>query len=115
MSMTQDFDAIDRRHLDISNDQIVKCAVNFVFRRLAGLHGLNPMPVAAQGDVEHFADGALVVANQNVSHEPSLPLPQPEPPSAMQPILAHRVLGSCPYWPIRLCRSHASPFVFPPR
>jgi hypothetical protein len=30
---------------------------------------------AAQGDVQHLADGALVIANQNVTHALLLPPP----------------------------------------
>ena len=72
MRMAQDFDAVDIRHLDIGDDQIVKSAVNFILGGLAGLHRLDAVSVAAQGNVEHFADGALIVANQNVSHAASL-------------------------------------------
>ena len=75
VSMTQHFDAIDVWHLDVGDDQIVQSAIDLVFGCLAGLHGFDAMSVAAQGDVEHFADGALIVANQNVSHAASL-LPQ---------------------------------------
>src|ERR1700722_7933981 len=78
MRVPENFDAIDVRHLDIGNDQIEKIAVNLALRRLARLHGFDAVSVTAQSDIKHFADGAFVVADQNVSHAASL-LPQPWP------------------------------------
>ena len=37
------------------------------------IDGLNLVAVAAQGDFQHLADGALVVANEDVTHAPLLP------------------------------------------
>src|ERR1700722_17554738 len=76
VGMAQYFDAVDVRHLDIGNDYVVERAVDFVLGRLTGLDGFDPVSFAAQGDIEHFADGALVVADQDISHA-TLLLPQP--------------------------------------
>ena len=78
MRMLEHLDAIDVRHLDVSDDEIVERAINFVLGSLAGLHSFNAMALAAQSDVKHFADGTLVVANQDVSHAGSLPPRQPQ-------------------------------------
>ncbi len=99
MRMAQDFDAVNVRHFDVSDDEIVKSAVNLVLGRLAGLHGLDAVSVAAEGDIEHFADRALVVADQDVSHATSL-RPQRPPVARAQrlAILARRCLrlpGRC--------------------
>src|SRR5579862_3182931 len=68
MRMTQYFDAIDIRHLDVRDDDVVQGAVDFVFRGLTCLHGLDLVTFAPQRNIEHFANGAFVVADQYVSH-----------------------------------------------
>ena len=71
VGMAKHLDAINIRHLNVGDDDVVKGAVNLVFRRLTGLRGFDAVTIAAQCDVKHFADGALVVADQDISHEPS--------------------------------------------
>jgi hypothetical protein len=68
MRMTKDFNAVHVRHLDIGDDQVIEVAVNFVFGGLAGMHSLHAVSVATQSDVQHFTNGAFVVADENVSH-----------------------------------------------
>src|SRR5437899_10750934 len=68
MGMTQNFDAIDGRHLNIGDDDVVKGGLDFAFRHFPRGDGFNFVALAAQGDVEHFADGALVVADENIRH-----------------------------------------------
>src|SRR5579863_281788 len=99
MSMFKHFDAVNIRHLDIGDDEIVERAVNFVLGGLAGVHGVDSVSLAAQGNVEHFADGALIVANQDVSHAAS-PLPQPLQGWRAQPsaLLVQPSSERCEYW-----------------
>ena len=78
MGVAKDFDAVDVWHLDVGDDDIIESAINFIFGSLAGLNGFNAVSVAAQGNVEHFADGTFIVADENISHDASLP-PQPPP------------------------------------
>src|SRR5437763_4488210 len=66
--MTQNFDAIDGRHLDIGDDDVVKGGLDFAFRHFPRGDGLDFIAFAAQRDVEHFADGALVVADEDIRH-----------------------------------------------
>ncbi len=68
MGVAEHFDAIDVRHLDVGDDDIVERAIDLVFCRLSRLHGFHAVAVAAQGDIEHFANRAFVVADENVSH-----------------------------------------------
>ena len=68
MGVAQHFDAVDARHLDVGNDHVEERAVDFALGRIAGGDGFDFVTIAAQGDVEHFADGALVIADQNVTH-----------------------------------------------
>src|SRR5579872_3584656 len=76
MRMAQHFDAVNVRHLDVSDDDVVQRPINFVLGRLPRLHGLHAMSLAPQGNVEHFTNGALVVADQNISHATSLQRPK---------------------------------------
>ena len=76
MRMPQHFDAVDVRHLDVSYDDVVQSAVEFSFRKFARISRLHLVAFAAQRDIQHFADGALVIANQNVTHALLLPLPR---------------------------------------
>src|SRR5437868_868991 len=75
--MAQHFDAVNVRHIDVGNDEVVKSAVDLALCPLAGIHGLHLVAVAPQGYIEHFAHGALVVTDQNVSHAQSLPRRRP--------------------------------------
>src|SRR5579864_2447274 len=85
VSVAQHFNAVDVRHFDIGDDDVIKRTINLVFGTLPGLDCLNAMTFAAQGDIQHFADGAFVVANKNVSHAHLLPPPQPQTqPSAVR-------------------------------
>ena len=79
MGVAQHFDAVGMRHLDVGDHDVVEGAIEFPLGLFAGVHGLDLVAVAAQGDIEHFADGALVVANQDVTHALYLPCPPPRP------------------------------------
>src|SRR5207248_10106673 len=68
MGMTQNFDAIDRRHLDIGDDDVIKGRLDFALRHFPRGDSFDFIAFAAQSDVEHFADGALVVADENIRH-----------------------------------------------
>ena len=71
MRIAQHFDAIGIRHLDIGDDHVIERAVDLPLGILSRLYGFDLVALAAQGDVQHFADRALVVANQNVTHAPA--------------------------------------------
>jgi hypothetical protein len=73
MGVAENFDAIGARHFDVGDDDVVKGAVELSLCHFAGVHGLDFVTVAAQGDLQHFADGALVIANQDVTHARLLP------------------------------------------
>jgi hypothetical protein len=66
--VTQNLDAIDVWHFYIGDDEIVESTVNFIFCGLARLDCLYAVPFTPQSDIEHFTDGAFIVANQDVSH-----------------------------------------------
>src|SRR5712692_2959504 len=80
MRVAEHFDAIGIRHLDIGDDHVVEGAFELPFRILSGLYGLDLVALAAQGNVQHLADGALVIANQNVTHALYLLCPPPRLP-----------------------------------
>src|SRR5450432_2164821 len=90
MGVAQHFNAIGVRHLYIGDDHVVESAFELPLRVLSRLYGLDLVPLSAQGNVEHLADGALVIANQNVTHALSLLCP-PQPLSQLLPgVLALR-------------------------
>src|ERR1700758_5563908 len=66
--MAQDFYAIDAWHLDVRNDNVVERAVNLVARRVATGDGFHLVAIATQRNIKQFANGALVIADQNVTH-----------------------------------------------
>ena len=66
--MAQDFDAIDDGHLDVGHDHVEERAVDLALCSIASGHGLDLVAIAAQRNVEQFADGAFVVADENVTH-----------------------------------------------
>ncbi len=68
MSIAQHFDAVGIRHLDVGDDHVIERAVEFLLGTFSGVHGFDLVALAAQGNIQHFADGALVVTNQNVTH-----------------------------------------------
>src|ERR1019366_5469754 len=76
VGVAQDFDAVDGGHLDVGHDHVEQGAVDLALGRFAAGDGFHFMAIAAQGNVEQFADGALVVADQDVTHGLLLP-PQP--------------------------------------
>ncbi len=63
MGVAQYFDAVDVRHFDVGHNHVVQRAVELSFCGFAGIRSLNLMAFAPQRDVQHFADGALIVAN----------------------------------------------------
>src|SRR3974377_1048670 len=73
MCVAQNFDAVDVRHLDVGHDDVVQRALNLVLGGLAAGHGFDLVAIAAQGNVEQFADRALVVADEDVTHAFLLP------------------------------------------
>ena len=79
MSVAQDFDPVDARHLDVGNDHVEERAVDFALGQLAAGDGFDFVAIAAQGNVEQFADGAFVVDDENVTHASLLRLPLPPP------------------------------------
>ena len=79
VGITQHFDAIDVRHLDVGDDHVEQGALDLAPRSIAAGHGFDFVAFAAQGDVEQFADGALVVADQNATHESLLPQLRQQP------------------------------------
>ena len=64
----QDLDAIGLRHFDVGNQDLIVSGVQFLLGGFPGINGLHAMPFAPQRNIEHLADGALVVAHQNASH-----------------------------------------------
>src|SRR5580692_7254588 len=75
MRVAQYLDAIDLRHLNVGHDNVVQGAVEFPHRGLTRVCRLNLVTFAAQSDVQHLADRALVIANENVTHALLLPWP----------------------------------------
>ncbi len=71
--VAQDFDPIDARHLDVGNNHVEQRAVDLAFGQFAGSDGFHLVAIAAQGNVEQFADRALVVADENLTHAFLLP------------------------------------------
>ena len=74
MGVAQNFDAVDARHLDVGDNHVEERAVDFALGGIPRGNGFDFMTVAAQGNVEQFADGALVITDQNVTHARLLPL-----------------------------------------
>ena len=66
--VAQDFDAIHARHLDVGNNHVEERAVDLALGRFAAGDGFDFMAIAAQGNIEQFADRAFVVADENVTH-----------------------------------------------
>src|SRR5450755_3642458 len=90
MRVAQHFDAIDVGHFDVGDDHVVESAFEFPLGILSGFYGLDLVAFAAQGNIQHLADGALVVANQNVTHAlyllcPPPPLPRPRKGALVSP------------------------------
>ena len=87
VGVAQHFDAVDVRHLDVGDDHVVRARYSIL--RLAAsprIYGFDFVAFAAQGDVEHFADGALVIADQDVTHARA-PLSQLLPAAAARLML----------------------------
>src|ERR1041384_2293556 len=61
--------------VDVGNQDLIVGGAELLLRGFAGVDGLHAVPVFAQRDVEHLADGALVIAYKNASHArpPRLP------------------------------------------
>src|ERR1019366_8440864 len=77
--MPQHFDAIHARHLDVGHNHVEESAVDLALGRVATGDGFHLVAIAAQGNIEQFADRALVVADENVTHADLLPPPPPAP------------------------------------
>src|SRR6476469_9242105 len=95
MRVAQHFDAVGMRHLDVGDDHIVESAFELSLRILSGLDRLDFVALAAQGNIQHLADGALVIANQNVTHALSLPcLPRQRLPRSGEGVAVSRPAAS---------------------
>src|SRR5437899_1796022 len=82
MGMAQDFDAVDMGHLDVGNDDVVESAVNFTLGGFTAIHGFDFVAIATKSDIQEFADGPLVIADQDLTHVRRLSLRrQPRPRS----------------------------------
>src|SRR5271170_3708301 len=68
MGMAQDFDSIHARHFDVGNNYVKQGAVDLALGQLASGNGFHLVAVAAQGDIQQFADGAFIVADEDVTH-----------------------------------------------
>ena len=68
MSIFQNLDAINVGHLDVGHHHIVECGLQLPLRHFPGVDRLDLISFTTQSDVEHFADGALVVADQDIRH-----------------------------------------------
>src|SRR5262245_42828154 len=80
MSVAQHVNAVDIRHLDISDDEVVEGTVDLPLRGLASIDRLDLVAIASQRDIQHFADRALIIAHQDISHALFLPRPRPALP-----------------------------------
>src|ERR1041384_7304395 len=73
MGIAQHLDAVRFRHLDICNDDIENGALKLFLGGVTTVNDLNLIPLTPKSDFQHFADGAFVVANEDVTHAPLLP------------------------------------------
>ncbi len=69
VGVLQYLNAIRLRHTDVSDNHVVKRGIDLGLGGFSGIHGLDAVAFAAQSNVEEFADGALVVGYENVTHE----------------------------------------------
>src|SRR5690348_12310621 len=67
--MLQHFDAVDVWHANVGDYDVEQRGVEFANCRLAGVDRLHFVALAPQSNIEHFADRALVVADQEIRHE----------------------------------------------
>ena len=64
----QQLDASGVRHADVGNHDVKNLGFQFSARGFA-VHGhFNAVPFLAEGDLQQFANGALVIDDQNMSH-----------------------------------------------
>src|SRR3984893_921873 len=68
MRVPKNFDSIHARHLDVGNNHVEQRAVDFALGQFATGDGFHLVAIAAQGDIEQFADRALVVTDENVTY-----------------------------------------------
>ena len=59
----------DLGHAHVGDDNIVESGVDLAASLLAGGHRLHAVSLVLERDLQHLADGALVIADQDVSHD----------------------------------------------
>src|ERR1700693_4487342 len=66
--MAQHFDAVDVRHFNVGDNYIVERGLNLSLSHFSRGDGFYLVTLAAQGNIEHFADGPLIVADEDIRH-----------------------------------------------
>ncbi len=59
----------DVRHAHVGYDNVVEGGVNFAAGLLAGGHRLHAVSLVLERNLQHLADGALIITDQDVSHD----------------------------------------------
>src|SRR5271167_2041379 len=75
MRVTQNFDSVHTRHLDIGDNHVKQRTVDFALGHFSAGNGFYLVAIAAQSDIKEFANRALVIADKNVTHARFLLLP----------------------------------------
>ena len=66
--MPQHINAIGIWHFDVGYQHVISCTLEFSLRRLAAIDCFNAVALFTQRYLQHLANGANVIADQNVSH-----------------------------------------------
>ena len=65
----EDIHAGDVGHAHIGDDNVIESGVNLAASLLAGGHRLHAVSLVLERDLQHLADGAFIIADQDVSHD----------------------------------------------
>src|ERR1700724_834256 len=68
MGVAQDFHSIHPRHFDVGNNHVEERAVDLAPPRFASVDGFYFVTIAAESNIKQFADGALVIADEDLTH-----------------------------------------------
>ena len=72
----EDFHAGDAGHAHVGDDNVVESGVKLAAGLLARGHRLDAVSLVLERDLQHLADGALIITDQDVSHDYLLSSPQ---------------------------------------
>ncbi len=68
VGVAQHFDAVGFRHADVGDDDVEQSRFDLLLGGFAGGDGFDFVAFLAENEFQHLADGALVIAHQNVTH-----------------------------------------------